>query len=132
MDRNPVLEATGVALVALVAWWGGVLHLDGALAAKFPYRQYETLSLLYPDAFYPALPGWVLAHAQPFAVGFWLVVLGWLIALPVAIGAGATKFASERGRSPRVVAFAFVLGLFVALTVAEAAVALLSDLGVGI
>lgn len=124
-NRRSILEASGVAFGLLIVWWGGVLQIDGALATRFPYHRYETLALLYPDVFYPALPGWILAHVQPSAVGFWFVVLGWMIALSVAIGSGAARYASGRNRSPTVTALVFVGAVFVAMTLLEAAAAVL-------
>lgn len=125
MNRRSTLEASGAAFGLLIVWWGGVLRLDGALATRFPYHRYETLTLLYPDVFYPALPGWILAHAQPSAVGFRSVVLGWTIALSVVIGSVAARYASGRNRSPTVTAVVFVGALFVAVTLLEAAAAVL-------
>lgn len=125
MSQSSVLKASGAAFVMLLVWWGGILHLDGVLAARFPYHQYEILALLYPDVFYPALPGWILAHAQPFSIGFWLVAFGWMIALPVGIGVVAARYASGHSQSPTAIATVFVLALFVAVTVIEAAATLL-------
>lgn len=125
MTRRSVLKASGAALAMLVVWWGGILYLDGVLAASFPYHQYETLTLLYPGIFYPALPGWILAHAQPFSIGFWLVVLGWMIVLSMAIGAGVARYACGHNQSPTAIAAVFVVALFVAVTVIEAVAILL-------
>lgn len=126
MNRRSVVAAAIVALGMLIAWWVGILYLDGALAAKLPYHQYEMAALLYPDVFYPALPGWILAHAQPFAIGFWLVALGWMLALPVAIGAGAVNVASRYEVSSTATAATFVVALFVIVTILEAAATVLA------
>lgn len=118
--RRCVFTASTAALASLLAWWGGVVALDGALAAALPYHRYETAALLYPDVYYPGLPGWILASVQPFSVGVWLALLGWMLLLSAAIGALSVRYASPRGRSPLVVATAVVVVLFVATTVAEA------------
>lgn len=126
MNRRPVLVASVVALMELGAWWGALLWLDGAIAAALPYRQYETVALFYPGVFYPALPGWMLAHVQPFTLGVYVVTLGWMVALSAAIGYAAAKVAPRYEVSPPTAATALVAGLFVALTVAEAAAALVA------
>lgn len=116
-----LVSAAAVALALLLVWWGGVQYLDGALAAELPYRRYETVALLYPDVYYPGLPGWYLAAVQPSAAGVWAALFGWLLVLSVAIGAGAVRYATARGRSPPVIATAVVVALFVVTTVVEAA-----------
>lgn len=134
MNRRSLLEASSVALAMLVAWWGGVLYLDGVLAAKLPYGQYEAVALLYPDVFYPGVPGMALAEVLFFlnvhvvlgGLTFYVALLGWTILLSVAIGAGAVRYASGRDRSPTVTAAAAVVALFVAVTVIEAAVTLVA------
>lgn len=108
--------------MAFAAWWAGILYLDGVVARRLPYSQYETVSLLYPDIFYPVLPGWILAHAQPFAVGVYLVTLGWVIALVGTVGAGSARLASRRGWSPWGTAVAVIAILFVLFTAGEAIV----------
>lgn len=121
-SRRSVIAASATALALLLVWWSGVQYLDGALAAELPYRRYETVALLYPDVYYPGLPGWYLAMVQPFSAGVWAALLGWLLVLSVAIGAGAVRYATSRGRSPSVIATAVVVALFVVTTVVEAAV----------
>lgn len=126
MSRRAVVEAAGVTLVLLAAWWVGILYLDGALSTTLPYDQYETVGLLYPDVYYPALPGWILAHAQPFSIGVWIVAVGWMVTLAVAIGTGAARYAGRRDRSPTTTAVEAVAVLFVVVTAIEAAVTLLA------
>lgn len=126
MNPKSVLEASEVALVVLAVWWVGVLHLDGALSGTLPYDRYETVSLLYPDVYYPALPGWILAQAQPFSGGVWVVTVGWMIALSTIIGTGAARYASRRDRSPTATAAAAVAVLFVLVTAVEAAATLVA------
>lgn len=121
-SRRSLVSASAVALALLLVWWGGVQYLDGALAAELPYRRYETVALLYPDVYYPGLPGWYLAMLQPFSAGVWAALFGWLLVLSVAIGASAVRYATARGRSPSVIATAAVVALFVVTTVVEAAV----------
>lgn len=110
----------------LAVWWAGILYLDGALSTMLPYDQYETVGLLYPDVYYPALPGWILAHAQPFSIGVWIVAIGWMVILVVAIGTGAARYAGRRDRSPAVTAVEAVAMLFVVVTAIEAAITLLA------
>lgn len=124
MNGKALLNASATTLMMLVLWWAGILYLDGALAQMLPYDQYEMVALLYPEVYYPALPGWILAHAQPFSIGVWLVAIGWMVALSMAIGAAATRYATELHLSPVTAAAAFVALLFVAVTILEAAVAL--------
>lgn len=119
------MRASGVALAVLIAWGVGITYLDGVLAEMMPYDQYETVALLYPSVFYPALPGWILAQFQPFSIGVWIVTIGWMIVLSVIIGLGATRYAFRRGSSPNYTAAAFVVALFVVVTVLEAAATLL-------
>lgn len=126
MNRGPLLKASLTVLVMLILWWVGILYLDGALVQMMPYDQYKTVALLYPEIYYPALPGWMLAHAQPFSLGVLFVTGGWMIVLSVAIGAVATRYASTRSSSPVPTAAAFVVVLFVAATVIEAAAMLLT------
>lgn len=121
-----MVETSAVALVALGVWWGAILLLDGAIAATVPYDRYETIALLYPDVFYPALPGWILAHAQPFSAGVYVVSIGWTIALSAVIGAASAGLASRYELPPAPTAVALVLALFVVLTVVEAAVVLVA------
>ena len=83
-NRTGVAAASAAALAALLAWWGGVAWLDGVLAANPPYRRYETVALPYPDVFYPGVPGLVLAHAQPFYVGYYVALVGGVVGLAVA------------------------------------------------
>lgn len=118
--RTPVRKATVASIVAFGVWWAGILYLDGVLATRFPYSQYETIALLYPDLFYPVLPGWILGHAQPFGVGVFLISLGWLILLAGAIGAGSARLASRQDWSPWVTPVAVIAVLFALLTVVEA------------
>lgn len=125
MNRETLLGASTTALVVLIAWWASILYLDGALAQMLPYDQYELVALLYPDVYYPALPGWILAQIQPFTVGVWFVALGWMLGLSVVIGAAATRFAFGRGLSSVTTAAVFVVLLFVAATAIEAAAQLL-------
>lgn len=73
----------------------------------------------YPDVYYPALPGWILGHAQPFSIGVWIVAVGWMVILAVAIGIGATRYAGRRDRSPAVAAGEAVAVLFVVVTAIE-------------
>lgn len=113
MNRRSVLEASGVALGSLAVWWVGIPYLDGALGVMLSYGRYETVGLLYPDVYYPALTGWILAQAQPFSVGVWVVTVGWMLTLPVAVGTAATRYASRRDRSPIATAVAAVAVLFV-------------------
>lgn len=132
MRFRPAITASAVVLAALLTWWLGVPLLDGALAAEFPYDRYETLALLYPDAFYPGVPGLLLAEALAalglraafdgltFFVGFF----SWLILLSAAIGAVVARLASRRGRSPTAMAAATVIGLFVVVSALEAVAAL--------
>lgn len=127
MEWDTVLPASILALLLLILWWGGVLLLDGMLAAELAYQQYETVALLYPDVFYPGLPGWILAHVQPFYLGFYLVAIGWMVALSAAIGAGATWYATRRGRSALATAAVFVIVLFVTVTGIEAIAMLLGS-----
>lgn len=128
MVRRSLLEAALVALGALIAWWGGVTVLDGALAARLPYDQYETVALLYPDVFYPGVPGILLADVL-FAIDadvvlgsltYYLGLVGWMLALSAAIGAAAMWYATGRDRTPSVTAATAVVGLFVAVTALEA------------
>lgn len=125
MEQRSLLKASVTTLGLLIVWWVGIHYLDGVLAMTLPYDQYEMVAFLYPEVYYPGLPGWVLAHAQPFAVGVWLVSIGWMVVLSFAIGGGATQFASETTRSPPNVAAATVIALFVLVTVIEAATTLL-------
>lgn len=120
LTRTPIREATIASIMTFAAWWAGLLYLDGVVARRLPYSQYETISLLYPDIFYPVLPGWILAHAQPFAVGLYLVTLGWMIVLIVAVGAVSARLASRQGWSPWGTPVAVIAVLFVLLTVGEA------------
>ena len=120
------MGASGVALAVLILWGVGITYLDGVLAGMMPYDQYETVALLYPGVFYPALPGWILAQFQPFSIGVWIVTIGWMIVLSVVIGLGATRYAFGRGSSPNYTAAAFVVALFVVVTVLEAAATLLT------
>lgn len=113
-------------LALLLAWWGGVLYLDGALAAALPYHRYETVALLYPDVYYPGLPGWILASVQPFSAGVWAALLGWMLLLSIAVGVGSARYAARRRRSPVRVAAAVVVATFVVVTVAEAVASLLA------
>lgn len=126
MNRMSVLRASGIALLVLMVWWIGIPYLDGALGVMLPYDQYEMVALLYPDIYYPALPGWILAHAQPYSLGVVLVAASWMTALSVIIGAAAAKYAVARNSSPAVTATAFVIALFIAVTVLEAAATLLA------
>lgn len=80
--RRHVLYSSIGAITTLFVWWVGVLVIDGALAERLPYDQYETIALLYPAVFSPGLPGWILAHVQPFHYGVFVVLFAWLIALP--------------------------------------------------
>lgn len=125
MRQRHVLEASAVALSAFVAWWAGILYLDGLLAMALPYDQYQLVALLYPDVYYPGLPGWILAQGQPFSIAIWPVAIGWMLVLSVTIGAGAVRYASGRGRSPPNTAAVAVVMLFVAVTVIEAVATLL-------
>lgn len=126
MSRRSVLEASGVSLVLLAVWWVSILSLDDALSGRLPYDQYETVGLLYPNVYYPAFPGWILAHAQPFSIGVWIAVVGWMVALVVAIGTGAARYADRRDRSPTTTAVEAVAVLFVVVTAVEAAATLLA------
>lgn len=117
--RRAVFLASTAALALLLAWWAGVRYLDGALAAALPYHRYETVALLYPDVYYPGLPGWILASVQPFAAGVWAALLGWLLLLSVAIGVGSARYAARGSRSPVRVAAAVVTATFVVVTFAE-------------
>lgn len=126
MNRMSVLRASGIALLVLMVWWIGIPYPDGALRVMLPYDQYEMVALLYPDIYYPALPGWILAHAQPYSLGVVLVAASWMTALSVIIGAAAAKYAVARNSSPAVTATAFVIALFIAVTVLEAAATLLA------
>lgn len=120
MDRRSVLGASAVALVLFAVWWVAILRLDSSLALLLPYHRYELVALLYPEIYYPVLPGWILASAQPYGWGVWVAALGWMLLLSLAIGAGATKVASERGLRPASTAAAAIGGLFVLFTVVEA------------
>lgn len=115
-----------MAFALFVVWWGGVLSLDGALASALPHHRYETAALLYPDVYYPGLPGWVLASVQPFSVGVWAALLGWMLLLSVAVGVASARHAARRGRPPVRVAAAVVVAAFVVATVAEAVASLLA------
>lgn len=126
MNRRSTLTASGVALAVLVVWWGFTLYIDGVVLRTVPYHQYETVALLYPEIYYPALPGWALAHAQPFSWGIWVVTLGWMVLLSAAIGVSVTRYASGSETSPSIVAIGCVVGLFVAVTALEAAATLLA------
>lgn len=128
MRSRPTFEASVVVLATLLAWWVVVLALDGALTATFPYDRYETFALLYPDAFYPGIPGLLLAE---FLAGlglealfggrtFFVGVVGWLILLAAAVGTGVARLASRRGRSPTATAAATVGGLVVVVSLLEA------------
>lgn len=121
MNRNTVLKASGIALVALLVWWASTIVVDSMAARMFPYDQYETLALLYPNVFYPGLPGWILASAQPFSIGVWIVAIGWMMVVSLIIGAVAVRFGPEWGVSPNVSAVVVVGALFVVVTVVEAA-----------
>lgn len=98
-----------------------MIVVDSMAARMFPYGQYETLALLYPNVFYPGLPGWILASAQPFSIGVWIVAVGWMVVVSLIIGAVAVRFAPEWGVSPNVSAVVVVVALFVLVTVVEAA-----------
>lgn len=125
MNRTSVLKASGIALVALLVWWGSMIIVDSMAARMVPYHQYETLALLYPNVFYPGLPGWVLASVQPFSLGVWVVALGWMLLVSVSIGAVAVRFGPDLGLSPNVSAVGVVGALFVLVTVGEAVVSLI-------
>lgn len=134
MNRRSLLEASVAALVALLVWWGGVTSLDGALAMRLPYDRYETVALLYPDVFYPGVPGLYLTDALysldvdvvlgslTYVVG----LLGWMVALSAAIGAGAVWYAPRLDRSPTIIAVAAVVALFVVITATEAVATLVA------
>lgn len=124
MNRNSVLKASGIALVTLLVWWVSMIVVDSMAARMVPYNQYETLALLYPNVFYPGLLGWMLASAQPFSLGVWLVALGGMLVVSVSIGAVAERFGSGSGLSPHVSAAGVVGALFVLVTVSEAAISL--------
>lgn len=124
--RRSTVPASSVALALLLAWWVGVTALDGALASALPYRRYETAALLYPDVYYPGLPGWILASVQPFSAGVWAALGGWMLLLSIAVGVGSARYADRRGRSPVRVAAAVVVAAFVVATVAEAVASLLA------
>lgn len=126
MNWRDYLRPSVAALVSLIAWWGGVTFIDGYLAQNLPYNQYSMVALLYPDIYYPGLPGWVLAHAQPFAAGLWVVTLGWLVLLSGGIGAGALKLPADRALAPTKNAIAIVVGLFAVATIIEAIVTLVA------
>lgn len=126
MNWKSVLAAAGTALLTLAAWWVGILYLDGTLSTMLPYDQYQQIALLYPEIYYPALPGWILATSQPFALGVWLVALGWMLILSAAIGAAATRYPVVSRSSPVATAVGFVVVLFVAVTILEAAVTLVA------
>lgn len=124
MDRRSLTTASIAALVAFLVWWIGVSYLDGILAQSFPYERYATIGLLYPEVFYPGIPGLALAGGIS-ALGFggwalWIGLLGWIVVLSAILGAGATWYAAERGGSPVRIAVTAVVGLFVAFTVMEA------------
>lgn len=126
MNWRSIFTASIVDLVTLATWWIGILALDGALSMILSYDQYQLAALLYPEVYYPALPGWILAHSQPTAIGVWLVALGWMLTLSVAIGAAAVRYPVVRSSSPTVTAAVFVVALFVAVAVLEAAATLLA------
>lgn len=119
-SRTPVREATMATILTFGVWWAGIMYLDGLIATKFPYSQYETIALLYPDIFYPLLPGWILAHAQPFGIGVYVVSLGWMILLVVGVGIGSARLASRQGWSPWVTPVAVIAILFAIFTAGEA------------
>lgn len=98
--------------------------LDSIAARMVPYNQYEMLALLYPNVFYPALPGWFLASVQPFSMGVWIVTGAWMILLSVVIGAVAVRYGPELKWSPSMSAAGLVVTLFVLVTVVEAAASL--------
>lgn len=123
-SRSAVIRTSVVALALLVAWWAGVGYLDGALAAALPYERYETATLLYPEIYYPLLPGWIVAGSQPFAIGLYAIVAGWMIALSVGIGTMAARIAAGRDLSATAASAGIVVGLFVFFTAVEAVVGL--------
>jgi len=128
MVRKSLLKPSIAALVTLLAWWGVLLFVEDALITKMPYEQYRMVALLYPEVFYPGVPGMVLAELL-LLVGadilfggltFYVGLFGWVVALSVAIGVAAEKYAPANGLSPSVTAAGSVLALFVAIVIAEA------------
>jgi hypothetical protein len=128
MVRKSLLKPSIAALVTLFAWWGVLLFVEDALITKMPYEQYRMVALLYPEVFYPGVPGMVLAELL-LLVGadilfggltFYVGLFGWVVALSVAIGVAAEKYAPAHGLSPSVTAAGSVLALFVAIIIAEA------------
>lgn len=124
MDRSSVLKASGVALAVLLVWWVSMTILDLMAARMVPYNQYEVLALLYPNVFYPALPGWFLASFQPFSTGVWIVTGAWMILLSVVIGVVAVRYGPKQDASPNVSAAGLVVALLLLVTVVEAAASL--------
>lgn len=121
-DGRTVLRTSTVVLALFAVWWGGTITIDSALARRLPYERYEVVALLYPDVYYPALPGWFIGGFQPFPGAFWVVVVGWMLVLSVGIGYGVASFATARGRSPSWSAVVFVAALFLAVTTIEAVI----------
>lgn len=128
MDRKSLLKPSIAALATLLAWWGILLFVEDALTTRMPYEQYQTVALLYPGVFYPGVPGMLLAELLLLAgadilfggLTFYVGLFGWVVALSVAIGVAAGKYAPERGLSPSATAAGSVVVLFVAITVIEA------------
>lgn len=120
-----IVQASIVSLVLFILWWGGIIFLDGVFAATFPYQQYETIALLYPDVFYPGLPGWYLTQIPPFPFSLYIVAIGWMIVLSVVIGTIAAWYSDRSGHSSLVTAAAIVILMFIMMTGIEAAVLLL-------
>lgn len=126
MVKRSLLKPSIAALAALLAWWGVLLFVEDALTTRMPYEQYRTVALLYPGVFYPGVPGMVLAELLLLAgadvlfgdLTFYVGLFGWVLALSVAIGAAAEKYAPDP--SPSVTAAGSVVALFVAITVVEA------------
>lgn len=127
MVRKSLLKPSIAALVTLLAWWGLLLFVEDALTTRMPYEQYRIVALLYPEVFYPGVPGMVLAELLLLSgadvlfgdLTFYVGLFGWVVALSVAIGAAGEKYAPEHGLSPSVTTAGSVVALFVVITVAE-------------
>lgn len=132
MGRRPGFEASLVALLALLTWWFAVRTIDHFLAARLPYEDYSSLTLLYSEVFYPGIPGVLLSEGL-HAVGvhhvlgwstYLVSLLGWIIAFAIAIGFAADRYARRRNRSSVGMAALTVSVLFMVCTVFEAIVVL--------
>ena len=134
MDRQSLIRASATAFLVLVVWWAGIGYLDDFVASSLPYNQYATVSLFYPEVFYPGIPGLLLAETL-FVVGLSAIfggltyevgLFGWMVILPIGLGVGSTWFGERHDRSPTKVVVIALGGLFVFFTVVEAVGSLLA------